>query len=135
VIQFRPGKQGAKPDALTRRSQDLPLNTNDQRLVHQEQIVLKPHNLAPGTTPQVSINALTRSQKKGSQIPLTTPHVEKEESQTTPTTSAPVPTSHTLTELAQETLDTTVQEDAEDEDNIPDLEELLAMAYATDPAI
>jgi hypothetical protein len=92
--------------------------------------MLKPHNLAPSTTPQVSINALTRSQKKGSQIPLTAPHVEKEESQTTPTTPAPVPTSHALTELARETPDTTVQEDAKDEDNIPDLEELLATAYA-----
>ncbi|KAH0606111.1 uncharacterized protein H6S33_003772, partial [Morchella sextelata] len=44
VIQFRPGKQGAKPDALTRRSGDLP-KEGDERLTHQSQVVLKRKNL------------------------------------------------------------------------------------------
>lgn len=44
VIQFRPGKQGGKPDALTRRSGDLP-KEGDERLKHQSQIVLKQENL------------------------------------------------------------------------------------------
>ncbi|KAH0613238.1 uncharacterized protein H6S33_009618 [Morchella sextelata] len=44
VIQFRPGKQGAKPDALTRRSGDLP-KEGDERLTHQSQVVLKRRNL------------------------------------------------------------------------------------------
>ena len=32
-IVYRPGKQGAKPDALTRRSEDLP-KEGDERLQH-----------------------------------------------------------------------------------------------------
>jgi hypothetical protein len=43
-ITYRPGKLGGKPDALTRRSGDLP-QEGDERLSHQEQTVLKPHNL------------------------------------------------------------------------------------------
>ena len=43
-ITYRPGKLGGKPDALTRRSGDLP-KEGDERLLHQSQTVLKPHNL------------------------------------------------------------------------------------------
>jgi transposase InsO family protein len=39
-ILYRPGKQGMKPDALTRRSQDLP-EEGDERLQHQSQTILK----------------------------------------------------------------------------------------------
>ncbi|TKA50332.1 hypothetical protein B0A49_13656, partial [Cryomyces minteri] len=45
VIQYRPGKQGTKPDALTRRSGDLPSLEEDVRWRYQKQVVLKPHNL------------------------------------------------------------------------------------------
>ncbi|KAI0992817.1 hypothetical protein K3495_g15367, partial [Podosphaera aphanis] len=41
-ISYRPGKLNKKPDALTRRSQDLPENEADERLLHQNQILLKP---------------------------------------------------------------------------------------------
>ena len=44
VITYRPGKQGAKPDALTRRSQDLPAE-GDDRLRHQSQVVIKERNI------------------------------------------------------------------------------------------
>ena len=44
VIQFCPGKLGAKPDALTKRSRDLP-KTEDERIKQIMQIVLKKHNL------------------------------------------------------------------------------------------
>jgi hypothetical protein len=43
-ISYRPGKAGGKPDALTRRSGDLPTE-GDERLAHQSQTVLKSHNL------------------------------------------------------------------------------------------
>jgi hypothetical protein len=43
-IIYRPGKQEAKPDALTRRSEDLP-KEEDERLLHQSQVVLKKANL------------------------------------------------------------------------------------------
>jgi len=44
-IQYRPGKAGGKPDALTRRSGDLPAE-GDARLLTMERAVLKSHNLA-----------------------------------------------------------------------------------------
>ncbi|KAK1911210.1 hypothetical protein P3342_011812 [Pyrenophora teres f. teres] len=46
-ITYRPGKQGAKPDALTRRPGDLPENTDDDRRQHQWQTVIKPHQVDP----------------------------------------------------------------------------------------
>jgi hypothetical protein len=45
VITYRPGKAGAKPDTLTRRSGDIP-KKGDERLLHQSQTILKPHNRA-----------------------------------------------------------------------------------------
>jgi RNase H-like domain found in reverse transcriptase/Integrase zinc binding domain len=46
-IKWRPGKDTTKPDALTRRSQDLPSDVSDPRIQHQSQVVLKPHTLDP----------------------------------------------------------------------------------------
>jgi hypothetical protein len=44
-ITYRPGKAGGKPDALTRRSTDLP-QEGDERLLNQAQTVLKRENLS-----------------------------------------------------------------------------------------
>ena len=46
-IVYRPGKAGGKPDALTRRSGDLPKegDETDERHKHQHQTILKTHNL------------------------------------------------------------------------------------------
>jgi hypothetical protein len=55
-IVYRPGKQGGKPDALTRRSEDLP-KEGDERLQHQSQTVLKRENFEPAR-----MNAVTRRQ-------------------------------------------------------------------------
>jgi hypothetical protein len=55
-IVYRPGKQGGKPDALTRRSEDLP-KEGDERLQHQSQTVLKRENFEP-----THLNAVTRRQ-------------------------------------------------------------------------
>lgn len=55
-ITYRPGVQSTKPDSLTRRSQDLPDNENDPRLLHQQQIVLKSHNIEPGMVRAVSLS-------------------------------------------------------------------------------
>jgi hypothetical protein len=49
-ITYRPGKLGAKPDALTRRSEDLP-KEGDERLQHQSQVVLKKENFELPLTP------------------------------------------------------------------------------------
>ena len=56
-INFRPGKSGGKPDALTRRSGDLPTE-GDERLVANQQAVLKPWNLSSVTTSSNSGNGL-----------------------------------------------------------------------------
>jgi hypothetical protein len=45
VITYLHGKAGAKPDALTRRSSDLP-KEGDERLHYQIQTILKAQNLA-----------------------------------------------------------------------------------------
>jgi hypothetical protein len=45
IIKHIPGKQNGKPDALTRRSQDLPQESTDERLAYRQKIVLKPHNI------------------------------------------------------------------------------------------
>ncbi|KAF7572881.1 hypothetical protein PtrM4_077860 [Pyrenophora tritici-repentis] len=46
-ITYRPGKQGTKPDALTRRPGDLPEDADDDRRQHQWQIVIKPYQVDP----------------------------------------------------------------------------------------
>lgn len=59
-ITYRAGKLGGKPDALTRRSGDLPTEGGDERLRHQQQVLLKPQNLSalelptPETSDQTS---------------------------------------------------------------------------------
>ena len=44
IIIYQPCKAGGKPDALTRRSWDLP-KEGDERIAFQRQVVLKPYNL------------------------------------------------------------------------------------------
>ncbi|KAF7573021.1 hypothetical protein PtrM4_079260 [Pyrenophora tritici-repentis] len=46
-VKYRPGKQGTKPDALTRRPGDLPANAEDERRQHQVQVILKPDQVDP----------------------------------------------------------------------------------------
>jgi hypothetical protein len=60
-IIYRPGKQGEKPDALTRRSEDLP-KEGDERLQYQSRVVLKKENFEnqplpppPPQTPELPI--------------------------------------------------------------------------------
>ena len=57
VINYRPGKQGQKPDSLTRRSCDLP-QRGDERLEFQKQTILKAQNLSPGMADAVKIASM-----------------------------------------------------------------------------
>ena len=41
-IAYRPGRLGQKPDALTRRSQDLPASALDERIANRTRILLPP---------------------------------------------------------------------------------------------
>ncbi|KAH0604570.1 uncharacterized protein H6S33_006947 [Morchella sextelata] len=51
VVTYRPGTKNGKPDALTRRSGDLP-KEGDERLTQQHQVILKPKNLRLATVHQ-----------------------------------------------------------------------------------
>jgi hypothetical protein len=71
-IIYRPGKAGGKPDALTRRSGDLPQG-GDERLIEQQKAVLKLQNL-PDNPPHLSANGLSEQQEaapKPQQVPVT----------------------------------------------------------------
>jgi hypothetical protein len=65
VIKFRPGKQGGKPDALTRRSGDLP-SESDPRKLFQRQRLLKPHNLDPKIKVSLSPAVVSPSEESDS---------------------------------------------------------------------
>ena len=47
-IAYRPGKQGTKPDSLTRRVGDLPEHEDDDRTQYRNRTILKDENLEPG---------------------------------------------------------------------------------------
>lgn len=54
-IVFRPGKQGGKPDALTRISADKPLDEDDDRSKHQNQTLIKPQQILRRLNPHLSL--------------------------------------------------------------------------------
>jgi hypothetical protein len=71
-ITYHPGKLGAKPVALTRRSEDLP-KEGDERLQHQSQVVLKKENFVnppptppdtPGTSPILTAATVSVSKRQ-----------------------------------------------------------------------
>lgn len=55
IIKAVPGKDNSKPDALTRRSQDLPQTEDDDRLKARQKSLLKPHNLDPKIQEQIRL--------------------------------------------------------------------------------
>ncbi len=54
-ISYRPGRQGTKPDSLTRRNGDLPENDEDDRREYQNQVMLKPRHLDDGIRQAVNL--------------------------------------------------------------------------------
>lgn len=69
-ITFRPGNRSGKPDALTRRSGDLPKG-GDSRLEFQHQVLLKPQNLAINASeqPPADLTALLEQGYRYDNIP------------------------------------------------------------------
>ena len=57
-ITYRPGKQGTKPDSLTRRIGDLPEDDNDERRQFQHQIMLKAKHLDQGVREAISLASI-----------------------------------------------------------------------------
>jgi hypothetical protein len=49
-LHYRPGKLAARPDALSRRSQDVPTSTMDKRLINHFQVLLKRVQIKIGRT-------------------------------------------------------------------------------------
>jgi transposase InsO family protein len=58
IIAYRPGKQGTKPDSLTRRPGDAPEDPKDPRFLYQRQTVLKDKNLEPGMRAAIDLAAI-----------------------------------------------------------------------------
>lgn len=56
IIKAIPGKENGKPDALTRRSQDLPQTEDDDRLKARQKSLLKPRNLDPKLQEQIQLD-------------------------------------------------------------------------------
>lgn len=107
-IVYRPGKQGIKPDALTRRSEDLPKD-GDERLKHQSQTVLKRENLdhpdeflsnpdtpdperpaCPDTPTRIAITTRSTSRRIAPD-PEDSPETESESQPADPPVPTPVP--------------------------------------------
>lgn len=103
-IIYRPGKLGRKPDSLTRRSRDRTSKGGaDEWLSHQNQVVIKPHNL-------LEVHATDN------------PLVNVEDSD-----------SSELTEVEEEEIDVLLSEQEEDELELPPSEELFDPIYEEDP--
>ena len=49
-LRYRPGKQAIRPDALSRREQDMPKDISDERLSNRFQVLIKHIKVAPGRT-------------------------------------------------------------------------------------
>ena len=63
-LKWRQGKEGKKPDSLTRRSQDLPQDESDARRLHQNQALLKPHNLDEKIRKEFGIEQIPEKQRE-----------------------------------------------------------------------
>ncbi|OJD28611.1 reverse transcriptase domain protein [Diplodia corticola] len=63
-ISYRPGKQGEKPDSLTRRRQDLPEGVEDARTQHQFQTLLKDNQLEPEIRRAITLAAIILEEDK-----------------------------------------------------------------------
>lgn len=56
VIQYRPGKLNAKPNALIKRSGDLPKRKKDEHIQQIMQTVLKPHNVDAAVKTELNVD-------------------------------------------------------------------------------
>jgi hypothetical protein len=64
VIKYRPGKEGQKPDILSRREQDLPISPDDERLQHRMARLLPEGMIRAGTIrlrPRTALPATIRN--------------------------------------------------------------------------
>lgn len=119
-ITYRPGKQGEKPDILTRRSQDLPLGLSDYRQQHQFQTLLKSDQLDDNLKKTLNIVSRANSiQEDDLESELSERPPERLEPLEEETTGG---VNHSPTEATEE----------ENEDVPRDLDILVSSAYEND---
>jgi hypothetical protein len=118
-LTYRPGKLGGKPDALTRRSQDLPQDANDARNQHQEQTILQPEHLE-----WLNLNCTSIESPEGLEISGNGPLFLRLEEEDTETDPEPSP---------EPSPDSDSETDGEDEPEGPSLEDLFQQGYEEDP--
>ncbi len=63
-ISYRPGRQGTKPDSLTRRVGDLPESDEDDRRQYQYQLMLKPKHLDKGIRNAIDLAPMLLDEKE-----------------------------------------------------------------------
>jgi transposase InsO family protein len=82
TLQYRPGKLGVRPDALSRREQDVPKDASDERLRYREMQLLKPEVFTSGTVYAARITAaLTRSQAQTINAPTSAARSDRSQEQ------------------------------------------------------
>ena len=113
VIQFCPGKLGAKPNALTRRSGAFPKSGDDERIKQMMQTVLKDHNLDPA----IKSNDPDPASSKSNGLDLTTP--------STPSTLN--------LDLMTLNISADIDEPTTEEEEAMTLDQLLDQGYEVDP--
>ena len=63
-ISYRPGRQGTKPDSLTRRTGDLPEGKDDARHQYQNQIILKHNHLDEGVRNAIGLATMLLDERE-----------------------------------------------------------------------
>ncbi len=63
-ISYRPGRQGTKPDSLTRRTGDLPENDQDDRRQYQNQVMLKSKHLDEGVRRAIDLTPMLLDERE-----------------------------------------------------------------------
>ena len=130
LLKYRPGSKGEKPDALTRRSGDLP-KEGDEILEIQNQTLLKPENLDNKVKQEIQKNidlhlaqadlllapVQTRTQPSTQSKELTHLHLNSDEPM--------------YDEVQSGTLE--ISDDIEPQDEDVDLNELFIQGYEQDP--
>ena len=125
-IRYRPGKEGGKPDALSRRAQDMPNGEDAELKSKQEGTLLKDYQVDTKITKSLTTTSIQETQQPE------TPVVEPEEiidETASETESIPEESSETGDDNTEPTdLD-------EAEDNVQDLEQLIEEAYRDDEVV
>ena len=121
-IMYRPGRQGEKPDTLTRRSQDLPKGFDDSRQQHQFQTLLQEHQLDDDVKKALSVifcaNTRTHNTDEEAEKPQDIEDDEEAQSQ--------ILNENPVKELG---------DDSEEDPSAKPLEELIEEAYEKDEVV